>query len=153
MPQVRDPKTGRYTSGGGSSVGGAASTNPRIQKAKAVGSGATAGGASTTAEKLTADNARTKIFNAKTGDTITRKDNTGSSQSYQYHGGLSKWVGLDGNGKFMRQSNGVLSQTYSHNELSRIIGNALSGGFSGLKYSAEYKSNPMSVKDLNDFHK
>lgn len=46
MPQVRDPKTGRYTSGGGSSVGGAAGTNPRIQKAKAVGGGATAGGAS-----------------------------------------------------------------------------------------------------------
>lgn len=45
MPQVRDPKTGRYTSGGDSSVGGAASTNPRIQKAKAVGGGATAGGA------------------------------------------------------------------------------------------------------------
>jgi hypothetical protein len=44
MPQVRDPKTGRYTSGGGSSVGGAAGTNPRIQKAKAVGGGATAGG-------------------------------------------------------------------------------------------------------------
>ena len=44
MPQVRDPKTGRYTSGGGSSVGGAAGTNPRIQKAKAVGAGATAGG-------------------------------------------------------------------------------------------------------------
>ena len=32
MPQVRDPKTGRYTSGGGSSVGGAAGINPRIQK-------------------------------------------------------------------------------------------------------------------------
>ena len=46
MPQVRDPKTGRYTSGGGSSVGGAAGTNPRIQKAKAVGGGATAGSAS-----------------------------------------------------------------------------------------------------------
>lgn len=44
MPQVRDPKTGRYTSGGGSSVGGAAGTNPRIQKAAAVGAGATAGG-------------------------------------------------------------------------------------------------------------
>ena len=44
MSQVRDPKTGRYTSGGGSSVGGAAGTNPRIQKAKAVGGGATAGG-------------------------------------------------------------------------------------------------------------
>lgn len=44
MPQVRDPKTGRYTSGGGSSVGGAASTNPRISKAKAVGGGAAAGG-------------------------------------------------------------------------------------------------------------
>lgn len=26
MPQVRDPKTGRYTSGSGSSVGGAAGT-------------------------------------------------------------------------------------------------------------------------------
>jgi hypothetical protein len=44
MPQVRDAKTGRYTSGGSSSVGGAASTNPRIQKAKAVGGGAPAGG-------------------------------------------------------------------------------------------------------------
>lgn len=44
MPQVRDGKTGRYTSGGGSSVGGAAGTNPRIQKAKAVGGGAAAGG-------------------------------------------------------------------------------------------------------------
>ena len=44
MPQVRDPKTGRYTSGGGSSVGGAAGTNPRIQKAKAIGGGATAWG-------------------------------------------------------------------------------------------------------------
>ena len=44
MPQVRDAKTGRYTSGGGSSVGGAAGTNPRIQKAKAMGGGATAGG-------------------------------------------------------------------------------------------------------------
>lgn len=44
MPQVRDPKTGRYTSGGGSSVGGAAGTNPRIQKAAAVGGGAPAGG-------------------------------------------------------------------------------------------------------------
>jgi hypothetical protein len=44
MPQVRDSKTGRYTSGGGSSVGSAAGTNPRIQKAKAVGNGATAGG-------------------------------------------------------------------------------------------------------------
>lgn len=42
MPQVRDAKTGRYTSGGSSSVGGAASTNPRIQKAKAVGGGAPA---------------------------------------------------------------------------------------------------------------
>lgn len=37
MPQVRDPKTGRYTSGGSSSVGGAAGTNPRISKARAVG--------------------------------------------------------------------------------------------------------------------
>lgn len=46
MPQVRDPKTGRYTSGGSSSVGGAAGTNPRIQKAKAVGGGASAGGES-----------------------------------------------------------------------------------------------------------
>lgn len=46
MPQVRDPKTGRYTSGGGSSVGGASGANPRIQKAKAVGGGAPAGGAS-----------------------------------------------------------------------------------------------------------
>lgn len=46
MPQMRDPKTGRYISGGGSSVGGAASTNPRIQKAAAVGNGATAGGGS-----------------------------------------------------------------------------------------------------------
>lgn len=35
MPQVRDPKTGRYTSEGGSSSG----TNHRIQKAKAIGSG------------------------------------------------------------------------------------------------------------------
>lgn len=43
MPQTRDPKNGRYTSGGGSSVGGAAGTNPRIQKARAVGGGATAG--------------------------------------------------------------------------------------------------------------
>lgn len=43
MPQARDPKTGRYTSGGGSSVGGAAGTNSRIQKAKAVGGGASAG--------------------------------------------------------------------------------------------------------------
>ena len=40
MPQVRDPKTGRYISGDGSSVGGAAGTNPRIQKAAAVGAGA-----------------------------------------------------------------------------------------------------------------
>ena len=47
MPQVRDPKTGRYTSGGGSSVGGASSTNPRIQKAAAVGNGATAGAGGT----------------------------------------------------------------------------------------------------------
>ena len=46
MPQVRDAKTGRYTSGGGSSVGGAAGTNPRIQKANAVGAGAPAGGES-----------------------------------------------------------------------------------------------------------
>lgn len=44
MPQVRDPKTGRYTSGGSSSVGGAAGINPRVQRAKAVGGGATAGG-------------------------------------------------------------------------------------------------------------
>ena len=41
MPQVRDPKTGRYTSGGGSSyeAGANAGTNPRIQKAKAMGDG------------------------------------------------------------------------------------------------------------------
>lgn len=44
MPQVRDPKTGRYTSSGGSSVGSPAPTNPRIQKAAAMGAGATAGG-------------------------------------------------------------------------------------------------------------
>lgn len=45
MPQVRDPKTGRYTSGGGSSyeAGASAGTNSRIQKAKAVGAGATSG--------------------------------------------------------------------------------------------------------------
>lgn len=36
MPQVRDSKTGRYTSGG------ASAPNPRIQKAKAVGNGTTA---------------------------------------------------------------------------------------------------------------
>lgn len=48
MPQVRDPKTGRYTSGGESSVGGAASTNSRLQKAKAVGAGAPAGSAGKT---------------------------------------------------------------------------------------------------------
>lgn len=52
MPQVRDPKTGRYTSGGGSSVGGAAAVNPRIQKAAAVGGGATAGGVSTSTKKV-----------------------------------------------------------------------------------------------------
>lgn len=41
MPQNRDPKTGRYTSGGGSSyeAGASASTNSRIQKAKLVGAG------------------------------------------------------------------------------------------------------------------
>ena len=41
MPQVRDPKTGRYTSGGGSSyeAGASAGTNSRLQKAKSVGSG------------------------------------------------------------------------------------------------------------------
>lgn len=50
MPQVRDPKTGRYSSGG-SSVGGAAGTNPRVSKAAAVGNGATAGGAPTTSTK------------------------------------------------------------------------------------------------------
>lgn len=43
MPKVRDPKTGRFTSAGGSSyeAGATAPTNPRIQKAKAVGSGST----------------------------------------------------------------------------------------------------------------
>ena len=46
MPQVRDPKTGRYVSAGGSSVGGAAGTNSRVSKAKAVGNGAPAGGTS-----------------------------------------------------------------------------------------------------------
>lgn len=43
MPQSRDPKTGRYVSGSGSSIGGAAGTNSRVQKAKAVGGGASAG--------------------------------------------------------------------------------------------------------------
>lgn len=55
MPQVRDPKTGRYTSGGGSSVGGAAGTNPRIQKAKAVGGGATAGSVNPAAKQWVDD--------------------------------------------------------------------------------------------------
>lgn len=46
MAQNRDPKTGRYTSGNGSSIGGAAGTNPRIQKAKSVGVGNSAWGSS-----------------------------------------------------------------------------------------------------------
>lgn len=72
MPQVRDPKTGRYTSGGGSSVGGAAGTNPRIQKAKAVGNGATAaGGASKT------------VYNAKTLSTFEKGYKSTASASEQ----------------------------------------------------------------------
>jgi hypothetical protein len=63
MPQVRDPKTGRYTSGGGSSVGGAAGTNPRIQKAKAVGNGATAGG-TTTSKAPTFNGTRSELKKA-----------------------------------------------------------------------------------------
>lgn len=72
MPQVRDPKTGRYTSGGGSSVGGAASTNPRISKAKAVGNGATAGGSSTAikSQRAISYSDAEKAFNAPKGTVI-----------------------------------------------------------------------------------
>lgn len=71
MPQVRDPKTGRYTSGGGSSVGGAASTNPRIQKAAAVGNGATAGGATPNV----GDKMGTKALNDAGYGTVVRTGN------------------------------------------------------------------------------
>jgi hypothetical protein len=71
MPQVRDPKTGRYTSGGGSSVGGAAGTNPRIQKAKAVGGGATAGGTGKT------------VYNQKTLSTFEKGYKSTASASEQ----------------------------------------------------------------------
>ena len=55
MPQVRDPKTGRYTSGGSSSyeAGASAGTNSRIQKAKAMGGGAAAGSGATGAPQVT----------------------------------------------------------------------------------------------------
>lgn len=61
MPQVRDPKTGRYISGGGSSVGGAASTNPRIQKAAAVGNGAPAGGSSKSSPKSSSKSVESQV--------------------------------------------------------------------------------------------
>ena len=77
MPQTRDAKTGRYTSGGGSSVGGAAGTNARVQKAKAVGGGATAGGASAggsspaiQSKKAISQSDAEKMFNAPKGTVI-----------------------------------------------------------------------------------
>lgn len=72
MPQVRDPKTGRYVSAGGSSVGGAAGTNPRVSKAKAVGNGAPAGGSSPAikSQRAISHSDAEKMFNAPKGTVI-----------------------------------------------------------------------------------
>lgn len=94
MPQVRDPKTGQYTSGGGSSVGGAASTNPRIQKAAAVGAGATAGGGSAvqSRKQISYDDAE-KMFNAPKGTRLELSHHSSGDYVGEYTRTERGWAG------------------------------------------------------------
>ena len=89
MPQVRDPKTGQYTSGGGSSVGSAASTNPRIQKAAAVGAGATAG----TTDHLKAQAERIVEGGSFSPTTVSKQLGVSEKEAKQYIVDAKKAVG------------------------------------------------------------
>lgn len=86
MPQVRDPKTGRYTSGGGSSVGGAAGTNPRIQKARAMSGGASAGGSSPAQQKKQALERNLKAKKQQDIETKMRKISADMKKLEKYSG-------------------------------------------------------------------
>ena len=93
MPQVRDPKTGRYTSGGGSSVGGAAGTNPRVSKARAVGAGATAGGASAGSEAKVNPKHQRTAENFLKNSTLSNSDRAlVASNQFSYAGLSNKQV-------------------------------------------------------------
>lgn len=95
MPQVRDPKTGRYTSGGGSSVGGAAAVNPRVAKAANVGSGATVGGSNSaikSQKNISYDNAE-KMFNAPQGTVLELSHHSSGDYVGEYTRTADGWAG------------------------------------------------------------
>lgn len=136
MPQVRDPKTGRYTSGGGSSVGGAAGTNPRIQKAKAMGGGATTAEAAEVSKDMMMQSAgnATAYFNRKI---IT----PGSSQSQEAISVLS------GESKSFRHATVKNETLRAAKEMKRAHAKSLKDGIRDALHSESYLKSLVAADD------
>ena len=127
MPQVRDPKTGRYTSGGDSSVGGAASTNPRIQKAAALGAGATVSKATPKLSETFASSSYSEAVSLAEGEFVSSGIPASISRS------LASCVARDRADK-MSEDGGTTFETFTPQQKTNFIASAESA-FKKLGYS------------------